>query len=207
MRYPTPQTSIDQPHEAVHEARKSRFISWCARIDHPGQIDELIAHATHRHPDAGHRCWAYICGAPETSVERGCSDDGEPGGTAGRPMLQVLEGSGLGDIACVVIRYFGGTLLGTGGLARAYGQSVRACLAELPSLMHVPTRRLVVALAFSDEQPAREWLGAHEGRITGADYHPGGVDLSVDWPTDRSSDFVALNARLDGRLAGRVRPG
>ena len=200
MRYSMPAASVDTPHTATVEIQKSRFIGWCAGIDNVDDAERLISLARKHYPDASHHCSAYIAGAPSEDHAIGFSDDGEPGGTAGQPMYRVLEGSGLGRIACVVIRYFGGTKLGTGGLARAYGQTVSELLAELPTREYVPRRRLSLDLTFADEQPTREWLAEHEGEILAADYHAQGVTLKVDWPLDAKTELSELDARLHGRL-------
>jgi len=201
MRYPMPAATIDAPHIASVEIQKSRFIGWCASIKCAADAEQLIAQARARYPDASHYCSAYIAGPPGEDQAIGFSDDGEPGGTAGRPMYQVLEGSGLGRIACVVTRYFGGTKLGTGGLARAYSQTVSELLDQLLTQQHVPRRHLSLSLTFADEQPARAWLAQHEGTIVAADYHAEGVTLAVDWPLDADTDLAVLDARLSGRLA------
>lgn len=86
-----------------------------------------------QYPDARHHCWAFAAGAPDDSNLYGCGDDGEPAGTAGRPMLAQLAGGEIGEIAAVVVRYFGGTKLGTGGLVRAYSSSVAMALSQLPT--------------------------------------------------------------------------
>ncbi|NCC31471.1 MAG: DUF1949 domain-containing protein, partial [Chloroflexia bacterium] len=99
-------------------------------------------------PDATHHCFAYLVGYG-ASVTAGMSDDGEPSGTAGRPMLAVLRGADLGDVTVVVTRYFGGTLLGTGGLVRAYSDAVRAVLAVLPRGEHVVLQRLRIEIDYS----------------------------------------------------------
>ncbi|MES1936966.1 hypothetical protein C27AD_11471 [Salinisphaera hydrothermalis C27AD] len=200
MRYSIPATSVDVPHTATLEIQKSRFIGWCAHIEHGDDAEQLIARARAHYPDASHHCSAFIAGPPGDDQAIGFSDDGEPGGTAGRPMYQVLEGSGLGRIACVVIRYFGGIKLGTGGLARAYGQTVSELLADLPTREYIPRRRVALDLAFADEQPARDWLARHEGVIADAAYHAEGVTLAVDWPLDAAADLAELDARLNGRL-------
>ncbi len=83
-------------------------------------------------PDASHHCWAYIIGNPQSTTLIGSSDDGEPSGTAGKPMLQVLQHADIGDILAVCTRYFGGTKLGTGGLARAYASGVKQGIEKLP---------------------------------------------------------------------------
>ena len=200
MRYAMPAASVDAPHTTTLEIQKSRFIGWCAGIDDVADAERLIAHAREHYPDASHHCSAYIAGPPGEDRAIGFSDDGEPGGTAGQPMYRVLEGSGLGRIGCVVIRYFGGTKLGTGGLARAYAQTVSALLAELPTREHVPRQRLSLDLTFADEQPARAWLAEHDGEIVAADYHGQGVTLVVGWPLDAGVALDALDARLNGRL-------
>jgi len=200
MRYTVPASSVDTPHTTTLEIQKSRFIGWCAGITSIRDAERLIAQARQHYPDASHHCSAHIAGPPGADQAIGFSDDGEPGGTAGRPMYQVLEGSGLGQIACVVTRYFGGTKLGTGGLARAYGQTVSQLLDQLPTQQYVPRRRLSLALTFADEQPARAWLAEYEGKIVSADYHSDGVALTVDWPLDAAADLAELDARLSGRL-------
>src|SRR5438552_3674735 len=92
-------------------------------------------------PDASHHVYAYIVGHGATTT-LSMTDDGEPPGTAGRPVMAVLKGSGLGDVALVITRYFGGTLLGTGGLVRAYGDAAKAVLAILPRAEKIDRRDL-----------------------------------------------------------------
>ncbi|WP_051260396.1 IMPACT family protein [Corynebacterium sputi] len=121
------------------EIKRSRFITWISRADDEEAARELITMARAEYPDARHHCSAYlheVAGA--NRVERS-SDDGEPSGTAGRPMLDVLAGSGLTDISAVVVRYFGGVKLGTGGLVRAYSDAVSHLLPQVP--VHVRQRR------------------------------------------------------------------
>lgn len=196
MRYLMPLAGIDAPREHTLEIQKSRFITWCAGIDDVADAEALITRARQHYPDASHHCSAYIAGAPTEDRAIGFSDDGEPGGTAGRPMYQVLAGSGLGRIACVVTRYFGGIKLGTGGLARAYAQSVSDTLAELPTRLYIPRRRMTVNVSFAGEQPARHWLAQHEAEIVQADYHAEGVALVVDWPLDSEADLARLDAQI-----------
>ncbi|MES1941087.1 hypothetical protein T5B8_12638 [Salinisphaera sp. T5B8] len=200
MRFRMPRASLDAPYSVSLEIKKSQFIGWCAAIDRAEEAQRLVALARERYPDATHHCSAFIAGAPGEYQAIGFADDGEPGGTAGRPMYQVLEGSGLGRIACVVIRYFGGIKLGTGGLARAYAQTVSALLADLPTCEYIPRRPLVLELGFADEQPARAWLAEHEGDIVDAAYHAAGVRLTVAWPLDAGVTLAELDARLGGRL-------
>lgn len=182
------------------EVQKSRFIGWCAAAETPDDARRLLELARCHHPDASHHCLAFIAGPPGEQQAIGFADDGEPGGTAGRPMYQVLEGSGLGRIACVVIRYFGGIKLGTGGLARAYSRTVAHTLTDLPTRLQVPRRELRVEVDFADEHRLRGWLGEREGDIVQADYGADGVTLVVAWPEDGDDDFSALASHLGGRL-------
>jgi uncharacterized YigZ family protein len=107
------------------EVKRSRFLCTLERVESEDAARALVARLRRDHPDARHHCSAFVIGPPPVPVERS-SDDGEPAGTAGAPMLEVLRGRGLSDVAAVVTRWFGGTLLGTGGLARAYADAVRA---------------------------------------------------------------------------------
>jgi uncharacterized YigZ family protein len=124
--------------EASVEVKRSRFLCTVRRVDDEAGARALVDRLRRAHWDARHHCSAFVLGPPPTQVERS-SDDGEPAGTAGAPMLEVLRGHGVSDVAAVVTRWFGGTLLGTGGLARAYADAVRAGLAEAGTLR----RRLV----------------------------------------------------------------
>lgn len=108
------------------EEKKSRFIATVVPVKSEKEAAEEIERIRKQYWDARHNCYAYIIGGQ--NITR-CTDDGEPSGTAGRPMLEVLLGAGLHDVLVVVTRYFGGTLLGTGGLVRAYSKAVQAGLA------------------------------------------------------------------------------
>lgn len=118
---------IAAPARAEIEEKRSRFLCLLVRVSTEDEARAVVAAARREFPDARHHCSAYVLA--EGAVERS-SDDGEPSGTAGAPMLEVLRGAGLGDVVAVVVRWFGGTLLGAGGLVRAYGDAVRAALDE-----------------------------------------------------------------------------
>ena len=110
-----------------------------------------------RHTDASHHVYAFAVGHG-ASVTHGMSDDGEPSGTAGRPVLAVVQGSGLGDLIVVVVRWFGGTKLGTGGLVRAYTKAAQEVLAATPTALRVELREVVVHLPYDRFDPCREVL-------------------------------------------------
>ncbi|MFT3968939.1 MAG: YigZ family protein [Micropruina sp.] len=129
--------SIAGPVEAEIEDRRSRFLAHLEPVPDEAAARAVIEAVRRQHHTAGHHCSAFILG-PDGSVERS-SDDGEPSGTAGAPMLEVLRGRELRDVVAVVTRWFGGTLLGAGGLVRAYSDAVAAAIAAA----HLVRYRLV----------------------------------------------------------------
>lgn len=109
--------------EGIYIEKKSKFICHLFSVTNADEAAEFIKAEKKKYYDARHHCYAYVMGDDGTDIK--CSDDGEPSGTAGRPMLDILKNEGLTDILCVVTRYFGGTLLGTGGLVRAYSAALK----------------------------------------------------------------------------------
>ncbi|MFC0268035.1 IMPACT family protein [Kushneria aurantia] len=200
QRYPIPDVAEGSWHEGELEVQKSRFITRVGYAATVEAVQQLIDAARRDHPDASHHCSAFIAGAPDEQNAIGFADDGEPGGTAGRPMYQVLAGSGLGRIAAVVIRYFGGTRLGTGGLARAYSKALAQTLETLPRVEFIPRLTLVLTTDFALEHELRRWAEEHDATIAAADHDARGVTLSIAWPADREPHLDALEVRLRGRL-------
>jgi uncharacterized YigZ family protein len=127
------------------EVKRSKFLTFAAPAFDRQQADHFIRTLRKQHPQANHVCWAYIAGAPNTTI-RSMSDDGEPNGTAGKPMLKILEYSGYGNIVVAIVRYFGGTKLGTGGLQRAYTDAVSLVLKDLP--MKLKVNRTILQLTY-----------------------------------------------------------
>lgn len=130
------------------EDRGSRFLCTLRRVADEEEARALVAELRREHWDARHHCSAFVIG-PGGEVQRS-SDDGEPAGTAGAPMLDVLRGAGVSDVAAVVTRWFGGTLLGAGGLVRAYGDAVRAALADAGTLRRTLLTELALDLDHAD---------------------------------------------------------
>ncbi|MDO4542050.1 MAG: YigZ family protein [Bacillota bacterium] len=114
------------PAEGEITEKKSKFIGYCANVSNEEEAQEFVASIKKQNWDATHNVYAYQIG--EYNEIQRSSDDGEPSGTAGRPVLEVIKGSGLSDTAIVVTRYFGGILLGTGGLVRSYSKAAQAAL-------------------------------------------------------------------------------
>lgn len=143
-RYPIPSCF----HRVEDSIKKSRFITSIAHTPDLESAREFVARIKEEYPDATHNCWAYAAGPPGDTAKVGLSDDGEPSGTAGKPMLNMLLHGGIGEIAVVVTRYFGGTKLGTGGLVRAYSGMVKLGLESLPVKEMVETLMLDVTIPY-----------------------------------------------------------
>ncbi|MFK3619987.1 YigZ family protein [Pasteurella multocida] len=131
------------------EIKKSRFITYLQHVENLTQAKAFWQQIKSQHPQARHHCWATIAGAPNDSQQFGFSDDGEPTGTAGKPMLSALQGSKIGEICAVVVRYYGGILLGTGGLVRAYGNGVQQALTLLETVVKVQRQSYKVHCDYS----------------------------------------------------------
>lgn len=144
-RYPVPA----QQHRVEQVIDRSRFICTVTRVQSSEEAQAFIKAMNAEFPDATHNCWAYVVGAPGSTDRVGMSDDGEPHGTAGRPMLTVLLHSGIGEIAAVVTRYYGGTKLGTGGLVKAYGGVVQEALADMPRAERVDSVDVIVRVSYA----------------------------------------------------------
>jgi uncharacterized YigZ family protein len=110
------------------EIKRSRFITCLAHTPSAEKAKAFVQQMKDTHPQARHHCWGFVAGAPSDSMQLGFSDDGEPSGTAGKPILAQLQGSNIGEICAVVVRYSGGIKLGTGGLVKAYGGGVKQAL-------------------------------------------------------------------------------
>ena len=140
--------TIARDASAEVEDRGSRFLCTLRRVETEDDARALVAGLRREHHDARHHCSAFVLG-PDGAVQRS-SDDGEPAGTAGAPMLDVLRGAGLSDVAAVVTRWFGGTLLGAGGLVRAYGDAVRGAVAQAGVLRRTLLTELALELDHAD---------------------------------------------------------
>jgi len=114
--------------------KKSRFITYLAHIEGKQQAFDYIESIKNLHKEARHHCWAYIAASPKDSVQMGCSDDGEPKGTAGKPMMSLLQGTDVGEMVAVVVRYSGGIKLGTGGLVRAYSNGIQQLIPQMNTI-------------------------------------------------------------------------
>lgn len=154
MNYPIPAELV----QTEIEIKKSRFISYARHIQSREEGMQWLDELKSIYPDARHHCWAYLLGNPKCATNAGMGDDGEPSGTAGKPILNVLQYKGVGDIMIVVVRYFGGIKLGAGGLTRAYGQAAQAVMEVLQTIEQVPVVNFKLVCDFSQEQQIRHLL-------------------------------------------------
>lgn len=161
--YPTP---AGEGRAEVRE-KGSRFLAFVLPAADESAARVLLDDLARRHPDATHCCWAWRLGSP--ARERS-SDAGEPAGTAGVPILQVLRGAGLSDVLAVVVRWFGGTKLGKGGLARAYAAAAREALIGLPVVSRVPTVRLALEVPYERVGAVKRLIHPPEVELEGEEY-------------------------------------
>lgn len=161
--------------------KKSRFIAAVKPVSAEDEALAFIESVRKRHWNATHNCYAYVIG--ERSELARCSDDGEPNGTAGKPMLDVLQGEELRNTAVVVTRYFGGTLLGTGGLVRAYAQAVKAGLASSVIITKIRGVKLRIGTDYTGLGKIQYILGQKGLKILGSEYADN-VKLEVLVPED-----------------------
>ncbi|AEI66298.1 YigZ family protein [Corallococcus macrosporus] len=165
-RYPIPAGL----HRVEQDIQKSRFITTAAHTPTVEEAKAFIARVREEFADATHNCWAFVVGPPGSTAQVGMSDDGEPHGTAGRPMLTALLHGGVGDVAMVVTRYFGGTLLGKGGLVRAYTAGVQQALESLPTTERVRKTRLAVEVEYTHVDGLRRLLPSYEVQVLAEEY-------------------------------------
>lgn len=169
--------------------KRSRFI---ASVGHTPGVEEakaFIEQIKAEFEDARHNCWAYCAGAAGSTNRIGASDDGEPHGTAGRPMLTAVTHSGIGEVTVVVTRYFGGILLGTGGLVKAYQSSVKMALEAVPTRVRTKTKRIKFSVEHRFVNQVLRKIEAVNGRILEKNFDMD-ADFDVEIPEDLAETFA-----------------
>ncbi|MCC3704652.1 IMPACT family protein [Rouxiella badensis] len=183
--YPVPAQSV----EISEEIKKSRFITLLQPTPGVEAAKAFIQQVKSQHPSARHHCWAFVAGAPSDSQQLGFSDDGEPAGTAGKPILGQLMGSGIGEITAVVVRYYGGIKLGTGGLVRAYGNGVQLALAQLSVIERVPQTEFLLRCDYAQISMVETLLQQVGGSIVQSEYGAA-VDLRLALPAYEAAEIA-----------------
>lgn len=202
-RYPVPGAR----HRAEQTIDRSRFICTIDRIGSAAEAQSLLREMNAEFPDATHNCWAYLVGAPGNTDRIGMSDAGEPHGTAGRPMLTMLQHSGVGDIAAVVTRYYGGTNLGTGGLVKAYGGTVQLALATMPRAERIDYAELTVITGYEHVSAIQQLLPRLEARSLAEDYGER-ARFRLRVPSERLAELErALRDSTRGQVELVITPG
>lgn len=181
---------------------RSRFVTTVERAAAPGDAQAAIARVQRELPDATHHCWAFVAGPPGSTAHIGLSDAGEPKGTAGRPMLTVLLHGGVGEVVAVCSRWFGGTKLGTGGLARAYAAGVKHALATLPTELRVVRVPFEVTAAYPSVAALRRVFDELDAVVLSEAFGGEGATWRIAVPAGRSA---ALAARVRDVTAGAAR--
>lgn len=196
MSYQTLQHAVN----ARLEIKKSEFIAHAYPVTSREQAMFHVEQLRVQYADARHHCWAYIIGDPNNTTSAGFDDDGEPNGTAGRPILNVLQHKSIGNIIIIVVRYFGGIKLGAGGLTRAYAGSAQAAVDEMILSAYVPMTQVQILAQFATEAQCRYVVASLHGSIDNVTYSKQ-VLLTV---TLAERDIEMLKTEL--AMAGRVLP-
>ncbi len=182
-----------------YEEKRSRFLCLLCPVTTPDQAAAVVERVKKQHYDARHNCWAYLL----SDGNKRCSDDGEPQGTAGLPILDALEKSGVTDVVAVVTRYFGGVLLGAGGLVRAYSKATGDALSNARKCRMLPCTVFTVSCPYGDLDSLKRLLDSCDAAVSATDY---GVDvtLSAALPSTLWEEFChQLTDRFNGRLTAK----
>ena len=194
-RYPIP---IDHFRSEI-EVERSRFITTVQSITSSDDAQLFIATIKNEFSDASHNCWAYLVGPPGSTDQVGMSDDGEPHGTAGKPMLTALQYSGLGDTVIVVTRYFGGVKLGKGGMVKAYTAAVKVALDQVPRNERIEWIHFQATLGYALVTSFERRLAEFEVEILDTDYGEQ-VSYQIRLPKERRAVFHRM---FDDLTAGQ----
>ena len=178
--------------------KKSRFIGNVFAVNSVQEAEEKIAEISKKYWDARHNCYAYVIG--ENGENTKCSDNGEPSGTAGKPILEVINGAGLTNVLIIVTRYFGGVLLGTGGLVRAYTQAAQAGIAASTVGELFYSQKLTLTVAYDKVNTIQYFLGQKGIAIQDSRY---AADVQFDICV-RESDLETIKSELISKCEGQI---
>ena len=181
--------TLKTPCSHREEIRKSRFVAYAAPVDSAAAALDFFAR--HSDPTATHNCWAYRIGA-----QYRFNDDGEPAGTAGRPILQAIEGQSCDRVAVLVVRWFGGILLGAGGLMRAYGGCAASCLRQGERIAVVDKVEGSFHCTFAELPIVKARLRDYEARLTAEDFDAQGAILTLEMPRARAPELARMLSDL-----------
>lgn len=202
-----PYPVLIQAAEYEEEIKKSRFITLLQHTQGRDAAMTFINQVRAAHPSARHHCWGFVASAPSVSTELGFSDDGEPSGTAGKPILAALQGSGLGEVTAVVVRYSGGIKLGTGGLVRAYGGGVQEALKLAQTREKVPQVKGQLICQYAHVGLVEQLLAQFGGLVASSDF---AVEVSMKISIDARNAMAFKQSVFDksqGQLVFNINQG
>lgn len=190
--------TLSQPHQLIEEIKKSRFISYAAPINSVAEANELLTQLAD--PTATHNCWAWKLGQ-----QYRFNDDGEPTGTAGRSILNAIEGQQCDQVLVIVTRWFGGIKLGTGGLARAYGGGAARCLQQAPLIEIIPSSQCELHCYYNEWPILENKLHTLEAVINQQTFDTEGTALILTIPTQQLAPLQHyLNDLTKGRVQAKI---
>lgn len=195
-----PYLILDKALSFSEEIKKSRFITYLAPVDSKQAALDYLHSIKKMHKEARHHCWAYAAGSPKNGVLMGCSDDGEPKGTAGKPMMALLQGSNVGEIMAVVVRYSGGIKLGTGGLVRAYSNGIQQLLPQIETREKRFYQQYQLSCDYAQLAQLESLLTESVGRIVDVDYQQQ-VEATIEVDLQQVAWFLK---KLQSLTQGRV---
>lgn len=189
-----------QPVIFEEEIKKSHFLTYLAHTPSIDAAKQFIGEVKLAHASANHHCWGFVAGRPTDSMQWGFSDDGEPSGTAGKPILAQLTGCGVGELTAVVVRYFGGIHLGTGGLVKAYGGGVQQALTLLTTQQKIITSELFLCCDYNQISLVEALLSEYNGIQLHAEYNQQvNMHLALD-----NRIVTEFSTKLINRSGGRI---
>lgn len=204
MKATTPYFVLDKEYEYEEEIKKSRFITYIAPTKGRLAAEQFIQKVKMQHPAARHHCWAFIAGRPEDGQAYGLSDDGEPSGTAGKPMLSCLIGSELGELTAVVVRYSGGIKLGTGGLVRAYSGGIQNLLKQVDRVECLILSQLHLTCDYSQISTIESLFSVYNGKLQHAEYGSR-VIMQIEVDARYVQEFILdVKNKTNGQVGAKV---
>ncbi len=191
--------TITEPGESNYTEKRSRFLGFALHAETEDEVKEMIAAYRKKFYDARHVCWAYVLGNGGER-ERG-NDDGEPSGSAGKPMLGQIHSAGVTNVLVIVVRYFGGVKLGTGGLFAAYKIAAQEALQNAATEERLIMSTFKVVAPYADADTAMRYIREGDGNITARDYTATDCIMTVEV---RLSKEEALKERISKILSARI---
>jgi len=179
--------------------KKSRFIANAFYVETIEEADNYIKEVKKKYHDARHNCVAYAIETGDGGLAIKFNDDGEPSGTAGSPMLKVILENGLSNILVVVTRYFGGTLLGTGGLVRAYTEATIKALEEATYINKTLGNEVLIEIEYGDLEKVKYYLNKQNIKITNISY-ANNIEMTIDIPKEKTNEFTNINNNFSFKI-------